>query len=159
MRNLIFIVSLTLLITFNSCGKKEDKPVSNDVKKEEKKTLENTPNTQDTKTGENDLGMKSGLPSNFPSDVPQPNNSKVLGHLFSSEGTVVTYESTDKIKDIIDFYKKEMEKNGFKTAEGGDILVSDQGGLMGWKKNNRDIGLMLGYDKDKNITSIVITYK
>jgi hypothetical protein len=63
------------------------------------------------------------------------------------------------VQDIVNFYKEEMKKNGFAVTEGGESLVSDKGGLINWVKDKREIGLMLGYDKDKNITSLVITYK
>jgi len=103
--------------------------------------------------------MTPGLPKDFPVDVPQPKNAKTLGSLNSSEGVVVTFESTDKVQDIVDFYKEEMKRNGFAVTEGGETLVSDKGGLINWIKDKREVGLMLGYDKDKNITSLVITYK
>ena len=51
-----------------------------------------------------------------------------------------------------------MENSGYELSEGGEILVSDQGGLIGWEKTGKEIGLMLGYDTEKEITSVVITY-
>ena len=64
--------------------------------------------------------------------------------------------------DVVQVREKveaEMKKGGFELGEGAELLVSDQGGMLGWKKNEREVGLMLGFDKDKNATSIVITYK
>lgn len=156
------IIALFLLFTI-SCGKKSENVESKkesskeEVKKEEGKSPGES--KDESKLNINDLGISEGMPSDFPSDIPKPNNSKVLGYLSSSDGTVVTFESTDKVKDIMDFYKNEMKKNGFSTSEGGELLMSDEGGLMGWKKDNREVGLMLGLDKDKNVTSLVITYK
>ncbi|MBK9226652.1 MAG: hypothetical protein IPL67_06280 [Ignavibacteria bacterium] len=86
-------------------------------------------------------------------------NSKTLGSLNSTEGTVVTFESTDMVPGIITFYKDEMKKNGYEIVEGSENLVSDKGGVLSWKKAGKEVGLMLGFDKDKNITSLVITYK
>jgi len=108
---------------------------------------------------QNDLGMTPGLPADFPKDVPTPKNSKTLGSLNSTEGTVVTFEATDMVPAIISYYKDEMKKNGYEIVEGSENLVSDKGGVLSWKKNGKEVGLMLGYDKDKNITSLVITYK
>ena len=88
-----------------------------------------------------------------------PKNSKTLGSLNSSEGTIVTFESTDKVMDIINFYKDALSKNGYVVSEGGESLISDKGGLINWKKDKKEVGVMLGFDKDKNITSLVITYK
>lgn len=129
------------------------------VQHEEELKKKEEANSKVDETKLNELGMTAGLPSNFPSDIPQPKNAKVLGSLNSSEGTVVTFESSDKVADIISFYKEEMKKNGYETTEEGETLISDKGGLINWKKNSKQVQLMLGFDKDKNITSLVITYK
>jgi hypothetical protein len=170
----LFSIAVILFIT-GSCGNKSE--TAGDKKEEVKKEnpgqqgdQQSTGKDESQKTGDagqsesdlnklNELGMTPGLPSNFPSDVPQPKNSKTLGSLNSSEGTVVTFESNDKVIDIINFYKEEMKKNGYEIAEGGESIISDKGGLINWKKGAKDVGIMLGYDKDKNITSLVITYK
>ncbi len=110
------------------------------------------------KKAENELGMKPGLPLDFPKDIPQPKDAKVLGSLTTSEGTVVTFESNSKVLEIVEFYKEEMKNSGYTLSEEGESLVSDKGGLINWKKDNKTAGLMLGHDKDKNITSLVITY-
>jgi len=115
--------------------------------------------SKDEKSGSNDLGLSSGLPGNFPSDVPQPKDSKCLGSLNSSEGTVVTFESTQSVKDVLDYYKAEMKKNGYELGEGGEVLMSDKGGIVGWKKGAKEVGLMLGVNDEKKNTSIVVTYK
>jgi hypothetical protein len=103
--------------------------------------------------------MTPGLPSNYPSDIPKPRNAKVLGSLNSSEGTVVTFESPEQVTEIVNFYKDEMKKNGYAVTEGGENIVSDKGGLINWTKEKKEVNLMLGRDNDKNITSLVITYK
>lgn len=112
-----------------------------------------------TENRQNDLGMTPGLPGDFPKDVPTPRNSKTLGSLNSTEGTVVTFESSEMVPEIISYYKEEMSKNGYELIEGSENLVSDKGGVLSWKKNGKEVGIMMGYDKDKQITSLVITYK
>ncbi len=112
-----------------------------------------------TESKQNDLGMTPGLPADFPKDVPTPKNAKTIGSINSTEGTVVTFESTDLVPAIVDFYKAEMKNNGYELAEGAETVVSDKGGIVNWKKDSKEVGLMLGYDKDKEITSLVITYK
>jgi len=159
----IYIVILLSFVLVFGCGKKSD-TTKKDSDKTEQKTDAKKDNTSGSdqksdKSGISDLGLTEGLPSNFPKDIPMPPNSKCMGSLNSSEGTVVTFESGDKAKQIIDFYKDEMKKLGFSVGEGGELLVSDEGGLIGWKKDNREIGLMLGYDKEKGKTSVVLTYK
>lgn len=171
MRKFILLILFGVIITSNGCGEKKE---SSDEKKdnaqqkedavlieeESKKTEELSEDTlKEDANKSNELGMTPGLPKDFPADIPQPKNAKTLGSLNSSEGVVVTFESTDKVQDIVNFYKEELKKNGFAVTEGGESLVSDKGGLINWVKDKREIGLMLGYDKDKDITSLVITYK
>ncbi len=176
MNKLNFLIIILFAFVTLNCGNKKQITIekSDDSKQETKK--EGTDASQDSKNDKknkdesiqqskedinkaNELGMTPGLPNNFPSDVPQPKNSKTLGSLNSSEGTVVTFESNDKVLDIVNFYKEEMKKNGYVLSEGGESMISDKGGLVDWKKDTKEVGLMLGYDKDKNITSLVITYK
>lgn len=107
----------------------------------------------------NELGLKEGLPSDFPSDVPQPNNSKCVGHLPTSDGTSVSFVSSDSASEIIDFYKKEMKKAGFKLGDDGESLINETGGLISWNKEKRNILLLISYIKENNKSEIVITYK
>ncbi|MEO8664449.1 MAG: hypothetical protein ABI462_03045 [Ignavibacteria bacterium] len=175
MKKSILLLLIISVIYLGSCGnknetsgdKKEDS--KQEVKKENDQTalkneeLSKKESTDtdpaDDKSKSNELGMTPGMPADFPKDVPTPNNAKTLGSLNSSEGTIVTFESNDKVMDIVTFYKDEMGKNGYTISEGGESLISDKGGLINWKKDKKEVGLMLGYDKDKNITSLVITYK
>ncbi|MBC8490143.1 MAG: hypothetical protein H8D45_29340 [Bacteroidetes bacterium] len=160
-----YLLILSLLF-FVSCGKgddsdssKTDEESTEDVTNDDKTTSGKTEGKDDESSlGTNDLGMSEGLPDDFPDDIPEPENGKCLGSIITSEGTVVTFESTDKVKEVVDFYKEKMSNGGYELSEGGEILVSDQGGLIGWEKAGKEIGLMLGYDKEKEITSVVITY-
>ncbi|MBV6480168.1 MAG: hypothetical protein HGGPFJEG_03014 [Ignavibacteria bacterium] len=171
----LFIICM--MISVYGCGDNSDKK-ENAAEKENQKTLtENknettgdpvvTENTGETSSGENteskqtenELGMTPGLPKDFPQDIPLPPNSKTLGSMSSSEGTVVPFESKEKVQELINFYKEELKKNGFKLNEDGQSVTSDKGGMLGWTKDKREIGIVLAYDKDKDATSLVITYK
>ncbi len=165
MKKLLLTLFSITLIAFIGC-KTEVKVGENNDKKTE--TGQEQPNTTDTKssgeapadkTNSNDLGLSAGLPANYPADVPQPKDSKCLGSLNSSEGTVVTFESNQSVKDILEFYKAEMKKNGYDLGEGGEVLMSDKGGIIGWKKDAKEVGLMLGVNDEKKNTSVVVTYK
>lgn len=163
------LLILSLLLSFfilQSCGNKDDKT---EVKKDDKLTEESKPDgknvvpgevkTDDKKGDETGLGLSSGLPQDFPKDVPQPNNAKCNGYLGSSDGTVVTFESTDNLKSVLDFYKSNMEKNGYKSMEGNEYFQNDNGAMLGYTKDKKEIGFLFGIDKEKNLTQIVITYK
>lgn len=162
------LLLLMIAATFVGCGKTKKEDIS---KYEEEKKTEQTQSSDlkiedsqddkriDIKSGGNELGLTEGLPDNYPKDVPQPPNSKCMGSLNSSEGTVVTFESKDNVKQIIDYFKSEMKKNGYSAGEGTEAIISDQGGIIAWKKGEKEISLMLGYDKEKSISSVIVTYK
>jgi hypothetical protein len=171
MKKLLLLGILFSLLALQSCGNKDK---TADTKKDDKTTeqtatddkkSDNT-NAVDTKTDgkkenndPNGLGMSSGLPQDFPKDIPQPNNSKCNGYLGSSDGTVVTFESKDNLKSLIDFYKAQMDKSGYKSQEGNEYFQNENGAMLGYKKGNKEVGFLFGVNKENNITQIVITYK
>ncbi len=178
MKEFILLFVFAFVITMNGCGDNKEvsgdknAPPSKDNKTETKdpstiskpeevnKTDEaNTDPAKQESDKSNELGMTPGMPANFPSDIPQPKNSKVIGSLTSTEGTMVTFESNDKVQEIINYYKEEMTKNGYAVSEDGELITPDKGGLINWKKGTKDVQLVIGYDKDKNLSSLVITYK
>lgn len=109
------------------------------------------------------LNFETGL-HNFgniklPYNIPDPKNAKLHSILETSEGIILTFESNDKVIDIVNYYKEKMMQSGYSISDEGETLVSEKGGLINWTKEEKAVGLMLGYDKDKNITSLVISYK
>ena len=167
MKNIFLILLLAGFVFISGCGKQEE---TKDKAKDDAKTEE--PKSDNTSSGEvkkdeskdksgslNELGITEGLPKNFPNDIPQPRNSKCLGSLSSSEGTVVNFESSEKIRDLVMFYKDEMKKGGFSIAEGGEVMVSDDAAILSWKKNEREFSLIMSFDKEKNMSQIAMTYK
>jgi hypothetical protein len=168
MKKLLLLVILFSFLVLQSCGNKEK---TGDTKKDDKTTEQVTTDNNksdnttagdvktDSKNDPNRLGMSSGLPQDFPKDIPQPNNAKCNGYLGSSDGTVVTFESKDNFKSLIDFYKTEMEKNGYKSQEGNEYFQNENGAMLGFKKGSKEIGFLFGVSKENNVTQIVITYK
>lgn len=168
MNNLKLIAVLLIACSFimAGCGKKDDnkqttsgdnKTQTQDVKTDDqKKDVQKTDNTQN-KDSKNELGIKEGLPGDYPKDIPQPKGGKVLGSLNTSEGTTVTFESSEKPMDILKDFGDNIEKGGFKKGEGE--MMKEEGGMTLWKKDAREVSLMLAWDKDKKISSVVVTYK
>lgn len=183
MKKIILLLVFACVIILNGCeekkevsGNKDVSPSKNDpsdkmpqleksrndeLNKSELNNQEqtNTDPALQEKENSNELGMTPGMPANFPSDVPQPKNSKVIGSLTSTEGTMVTFESNDKIQEIINYYKEELTKNGYSISEDGELITPDKGGMINWKKGTKEVQLVLGFNKEKNISSLVITYK
>lgn len=152
--NLLFVLLISSFIFFAGCGKKEssgDKTVDTTHVQKQDQT------TGQTENKTNELGIKEGLPADYPPDVPQPDNSKVLGSLNTSEGTVVTFESDNKPRDIFNQYSAALEKNGYKKAD--SEMMKDEGGMAVWNKDKKEVSIMLALDKEKNKTSVVVTYK
>lgn len=163
-----FILLLILGLSLSAgCGKKQENQTSKDTSAVQQDKVKqqitddgsvpgSTGKTENTTPG-NELGMSTGLPTDFPQDIPQPKNGKVIGSLLSSDGMVVTFQTDAPVKEVVEFYKSEMAKNGFKQTESGDMLMKDNGGMIGFQKDSRDVQLMLS--SNENITSVVITYK
>ncbi len=161
--NLLFVIFTAVLIGIAGCGKKPDQKTEGDKKDTTKPNVtqnttagENKPGTN-TDPKSNELGIKEGMPADYPKDIPTPSNSKCLGSLNTTEGTVVTFESTDKPKAILAPFTEAVEKAGFKKSEGE--MMSDDGGMAMWKMDKREVSIMLAWDKEKNNSSVVVTYK
>jgi predicted small lipoprotein YifL len=161
--NLLFVIFTVAAIALSGCGKKPDQKTEGDKKDSTKQSTtnqnqvagDNKPTNTDPKT--NELGIKEGMPADYPKDVPQPLNSKCLGSLNTTEGTVVTFESTEKPKAILTPFSEAVEKAGFKKGEGE--MMSDDGGMVMWKNDKREVSIMLAWDKEKSNSSVVVTYK
>lgn len=160
----LLVLPLVLVFAFGgSCGKKDQKTTGdnkNDSTKQSQNQNQSSGNNQtntNTDPKSNELGIKEGMPADYPSDIPQPVNAKCMGSLNTSEGTVVTFESTDKPKDVLKPFAEGVEKAGFKKSEGD--MMSDDGGMTMWTKDKREVSIMLAWDKDKKVSSVVVTYK
>ncbi len=160
----LFFTALTLTaVLMAGCGKKPDQKTDGDKKDSTKSTTQQNTTAGENKTSttapdsKNELGIKEGMPADYPKDVPQPVNSKCLGSLNTTEGTVVTFESTDKPKAILAPFGEALEKAGFKKGEGE--MMSDDGGMSMWTVDKREVSIMLAWDKEKNVSSVVVTYR
>jgi hypothetical protein len=158
--NLFIVFFAAFALSLAGCGKQDektdgDKKTDSTVSQQENKIAGE--NQTSTTPGSNELGIKEGMPADYPADVPQPVNSKCLGSLNTSEGTVVTFESTSKPKEILTPFAEAVEKSGFKKAEGE--MMSDDGGMSMWNLDKREVSIMLAWDKDKSVSSVVVTYR
>jgi|SRR4030095_1859197 len=162
--NSLVVLSAALMLVLSSCGKNDqkttgDKTDSTKQNQQQQNQVQSSGDKSNTNTDpkSNELGIKEGLPADYPADVPQPSSAKCLGSLNTSEGTVVTFESTDKPKDILKPFAEGVEKSGFKKSEGD--MMNDDGGMTMWTKDKREVSIMLAWDKDKKVSSVVVTYK
>jgi hypothetical protein len=156
------LISLLLAFFLLGCGKNgqvQNKKTDSTASKTEITETAGEKKRDDT-TAKSELGLKSGLPADFPKDLPQPPNSTCHGSIFNqTDGTTVTFVSKSKVLEIVSFYKEEMKKNSYVQEQGTDDLVSDKGGLVKWTKGNREVELMMSYKSETNETDIVLSYK
>jgi len=157
----LFVCFALIAVLVTGCGKTEQQQSAGEDKPGEQQQTEQqkTEGSQDQQklSESNELGIKEGLPDDYPSDVPKPVNSKAMGFLNTMEGTVVTFESPERPKTIFTAFSEELEKGGFKKGEGE--IMSDSVINVIWTKEKREVGIMLAWLKDKNNSTTVITYK
>lgn len=165
MKKSILLVSLLSFLLVFGCNKNEQKPeeiknVQTESKSENKSVEQNKSDSNSKKSGENELGLKSGIPADFPKDIPQPPNSTCVGSILNqTEGTTVTFSSKSKVMEIFNFYKEEMKKNSYQVEAGMEDLMNDKGGMIRWTKPGKDVELMMSFNSEQNATDIVLSYK
>ncbi len=149
-----------------SCGKNEQKP---EVKKDGQTEIKTDNNTseqksdgkqEEKKSGNNELGMTTGLPVDFPKDIPQPPNSTCVGSIVNqTEGTTVTFTSKSKVLEIAGFFKEEMKKASYQLEAGMDELIKENGGMLKWNKPGKEVEILMSFNSDQKATDIVLSYK
>ncbi len=151
MKNLSYAVITVFIFALfiSGCGKKDDKT---DV------TVKTDNNKTDVKT--KDVDVSTGkLPDDFPKDIPQYKDAKILASAKTAMGTTVTYEISDKPKPIGDFYKDEMKKAGYDADKNNDMMMTDKGGVMVFKKGGKEYSFTYGWNDATSKTSLVILIK
>lgn len=73
-------------------------------------------------------------------------------------GLLIAYRTNDSAKHVIDFYKSEMQTNGYNITR--SFVNSDEtGGLILFKKGNDRVFVTVGQDSSHRNTSIAIKAK
>jgi len=158
MKKIFLFILLLAFLGITGCGKKEEKSASEKEATEKTESTEKTTEEKvDTKVG--DLGISSGLPDNFPSDIPQLKNGKCLGYLTSSEGTVVTFETEEPFSDVLNQYKEDLKNNGFKEEDSGVLSSEGKMYMATHKKDSREVSVIISFVEEEKKTNAVITYK
>jgi hypothetical protein len=153
LNNLALVIILAFIIGIAGCGKKDDiSTKTGDTKVEKNK--EGT----DVKTGDVEVSDNK-LPSDWPSDIPQFKDSKILASAKTPQGTAVTFEIKDKPKAVSDFYKSEMNKSGYTSDKNMEMMLTDKGGIMIYKKGGKEVSFTYGYDDATSKTSLVVLIK
>lgn len=73
----------------------------------------------------------------------------------STFGEMVSYMSASAFADVVEFYKTEMPNNGWQPS--GEPTEMEGLATLDFTKDNRKAQVMISYDTDKQITSVLIT--
>lgn len=94
-----------------------------------------------------------------PSNLPRyPNATQTLYMNNRIVGLLVTYQTNDSAKHVINFYKNEMRKNGYNVTR--EFISSEEnGGLIIFTKDNGRVYVTVGQDSAHGNTSIAIKAK
>lgn len=104
-------------------------------------------------------GKKTELPKDWPSSVPVfPNSSidyvaSVDGYNGGGVSHTVTLSTKESIEDVVNFYKDELVKNGWKIAQ--TITTSDGSMISATKDENNSVAVYIGANDD--VTTVTIT--
>lgn len=156
---LVIFFLLTFIVSFG-CGKKTENTSGEKEKTESTESNESKDKSDekvDAKIG--DLGISSGLPNDYPSDVPQPKDGKCLGYLTSSEGTVVTFETEAPFTEVLNQYKEDLKSNGYKEDASGVLSSEGKMYMATYKKDTKEVNVIISFVEEEKKTNAVITYK
>lgn len=148
MKNLVYLVLVLFVVGFIGCGKTDKTDVKVD------KTTEGV----DVKTKDVDVST-SKLPADWPTDIPVYKDAKLLASAKTPQGSTATYEISDKLKPVGDFYKDEMKKAGYDPDKSNDMMMTDKGGIMMYKKGGKEVDITMGYADATAKTSVVVLVK
>ena len=149
-----FYVFILLTLLFSSCGKKDT--VTKQDSKTPQQSSTNTPG--EIKPNSSELEMSKGLPKDFPSDIPQVLNGEVKGYFKSSDGTIVNFSSDTPLKSLVAYYKKELDKNGYKIFDNGESVFEDKLFVSDFTKNGKKINITIIKTDNAQKSDLVITY-
>jgi len=94
-------------------------------------------------------------PSNFPS---YPKATRTLSINNKIVGLIMTYQTNDSAKHVINFYKDEMQERGYNVTR--DFTSSDEtDGLIIFTKDDNRVYVTVGQDIPHGNTSVVIKAK
>ena len=101
------------------------------------------------------IGDQARVPSSFPKDVPLYPDAKPMASMVAgSEGTMVTFKTTDSQQSIYEFYQNKLEEQGWKVREGDSFR--GQLGLEALKDARKVTVTISGTQGDTRISVIVM---
>jgi len=87
----------------------------------------------------------------LPEDIPIMPDATDQG----SMGGLITYSSPSDFQTVLEFYRKEMEANGWTSA--GENLIGEEIATLDYQKDDRQVTVMISVDKDSGQVDVLIT--
>lgn len=148
---LVFFIAFILI---QGCEKKQEK--SDSQPSSDEQTAEVQFSDEQTVTEKAVLETKEGLPENFPKEIPIPEKAKKIKYIDNNTGKIVICETEVGVKEVINFYKENMKKNGFELIKNDNLIDKDEIYNADWKKDNKNVNVAITFQN--NTTSVVISY-
>jgi hypothetical protein len=114
----------------------------------------------DGKGGKSTMGATTvteaelGVPY-YPGSTAAENGDLKMDSAESSSYTSI-HDTSDGPQKVVDFYKGEFEKAGFKVS--GSMVTGEIGTISGTKGENEQVSATCTHDKDKNVNKVMISH-
>jgi hypothetical protein len=108
--------------------------------------------------GKQTFSTNSDLPDNYPSDIPIYPNSTVTSSVTNGEeGSLVTWQSSDSLEDVSNYFEKELANQGWSKTEGETSFFGQ--GIGHAEKSGRTLFYVITTTTEdgKQMTSIAVT--
>ena len=105
-----------------------------------------------TKGGENTI-IGNKIPDNFPSDITVYKKAELVKSIEESAGVTLTLNTSDSTTKATDFYKKDIEENGWTISS---ISNFEDSFLITAEKGDRSLLITVSPDKNNGKTSITL---
>lgn len=106
-------------------------------------------------------GEGAKIPDDFPKDVPIYAGSTVFSSSTSPKDTTyaVQLQSNDKIKNVSDYYVKEMTAQGWKENQKTEISGDSPMTMLSYEKDERTVVINIMSDHEKSTIMISVSKK
>lgn len=148
-RRITLLIALTgLTVVGCNSGKTTVAPGVTTSDDKQKVTIETGDTKAEIATGDASVS----LPDNFPKDVPIITGAKLtLASEIGGNTFNVAFESSKSLKEVLEYYKTEVEKNGWKIEQA--IQIAD-GGTLQAKKGKQVLVVTFG-KVDANTNGVI----
>lgn len=159
MKSKIIILLVALAVFSVGCKNVAEKAVEKAIEKESggKARVNANDGTIEVETDKGKVQIgKNDLPEGFPEDVPVYRKAKIVSSVNNQDTYQITFSAEGKKMDeISDFYKEELEGNGWKSDSSSNSNAAGQvmSGLQ-YEKDSRKVSVMITESGDT--TAIIL---